>query len=488
MDAVQRVMKNSAVLVAEKIALSGLSIFVVSYVARSLGEVDYGKFAFAFGFVELFRILGDMGLWTLTVREVAKDRSIASAFLGHSLMIHSLLIVLTFLSIAVAVNLMGYSSDTRVLVYIAAFALVFELMADCFRAIFQAFQKMEYSALLRIIYGVFAGGFAISVLYLGRGVLMVSSGYLMGNILIIGIAYWFVVKHFARPTFQIDFRVWKKMLRRSLPFAFQAFFILIAFKFDIVMLSKMKGDAEVGWYNVAANLTYKMLFIAVALSGSIYPAVSELLGTSIEKASKLVTRSLYFLLVLGLPLAVGGTLLGPQIILFLFGERYLPSILVFQVIVWFVPLCYTATLLSNVLVAMELQRLVVRTGAVKAGINIGLNAFLIPTFGAIGAAIATVVSEGFVALYYIPTVSKHFSFRRLRRKFTALAISNACMAGFLLIPQVHQLHFSLEIAGGMVIYFGFMLLFRGLDKQDIIAVRNLLPYGGIYRRKVVFWS
>lgn len=488
MDVVQKVMKNSAVLMAEKMALSVLSIFVVSYVARNLGEVDYGKFALAFAFVMLFKILGNMGLWTLTVREVAKDKSIAGSFLGHSLLIHGFLIALTFSSIMIAVRLLGYSSDTRILIYVAGLALAGELVTDCFRAIFQAFQRMEYSALLRILYGLFVGGFAVGALYLGYGVLTVSLGYFIGNIFAVIVAYFLVVRYFVKPEFQIDLHVWKKMLRRSLPFALHAFFILIAFKIDIVMLSKIKGEAAVGWYNIAANLTYRTLFIAVAFCGSVYPAICELLSVSSEKVSKLVTRSFYFLIALGLPLAIGGTLLGPQIISFLFGERYVPSILVFQVIVWFIPLCYVCSLFGNVLVAMDLQKIVVRTGGLKAVTNVGLNAFLIPTLGPLGAAIATVITEGFVAVYYFYVVSRRFAFGSLYHKFRALAICNAGLVGLLFLPQVSRLHFSLQILLGMITYFALMVASGGFNRQDMVAVRSFLPRRAGDGQRTSFWS
>lgn len=54
---------------------------VVIFIARYLGDIGYGKYSFAVAFTALFSVLSDLGLSTLTIRDVAQDRSLANKYL-----------------------------------------------------------------------------------------------------------------------------------------------------------------------------------------------------------------------------------------------------------------------------------------------------------------------------------------------------------------------------------------------------------------------
>jgi len=80
MNTVQRIAKNTAALFAAQFIASILGLVLTIFIARSLGDVIFGKYSFALAFTALFAVFSDLGYNTLLIREVAKDKSLANEY------------------------------------------------------------------------------------------------------------------------------------------------------------------------------------------------------------------------------------------------------------------------------------------------------------------------------------------------------------------------------------------------------------------------
>ena len=80
MNTVQTIAKNTGVLFVANIITSILSLILVIYIARYLGDVIYGKYSFALVFTGMFGVLTNLGMDQLIIREVARDKSKASKY------------------------------------------------------------------------------------------------------------------------------------------------------------------------------------------------------------------------------------------------------------------------------------------------------------------------------------------------------------------------------------------------------------------------
>jgi len=120
------------------------------YLARRLGSLNFGKFTFANSFVYLFLILADLGITTLVVREVARNRDGGPQYVGNIATLKVILSVVTFIVILVASNIMQVPDDTKVVVYLISACLILENIGGFFGAVFQAYEKMSYIAIIEI--------------------------------------------------------------------------------------------------------------------------------------------------------------------------------------------------------------------------------------------------------------------------------------------------------------------------------------------------
>lgn len=125
MNTVQKIAKNSLVLLASNIISKILGFFYVMYTARYLRTEGFGILSFALAFTGMFGVFADMGFSTLTTREVARDKKLANKYLGNIAMMKLILVTLTFGLIALTINLLGYPEQTIKVVCLIALSVVF---------------------------------------------------------------------------------------------------------------------------------------------------------------------------------------------------------------------------------------------------------------------------------------------------------------------------------------------------------------------------
>ncbi len=80
MNTVQRIAKNTGVLLFAQIASYPLGFFFIMYTARYLGVEGFCILSFALSFTGISGVFSDLGLSALTVREVERDKSLANEY------------------------------------------------------------------------------------------------------------------------------------------------------------------------------------------------------------------------------------------------------------------------------------------------------------------------------------------------------------------------------------------------------------------------
>ena len=117
----------------------------------------------------------------------------------------------------------------------------------------------------------------------------------------------------------------------------------------------MKGDAVVGWYNAAYQLVIGLKPIPRLFMNALFPLMSSYFASSNESFKVAYEKSFKYLLILGLPLAVGITLLADRFILLFYGQQFYPSIIALQILAWDILLVFLYTCLGTILVTSDKQ-------------------------------------------------------------------------------------------------------------------------------------
>jgi len=163
-------------------------------------------------------------------------------------------------------------------------------------------------------------------------------------------------------------------------------------KIDIIMLEKMIGSTEVGYYSGATRFIYPFMFISGAFMTAIFPKLAKH-SEEKDKFRSIQNLALYYLGGIGILLS-SSLFFGADLIFQLFfGDKYDNSIPVFKILVWYLAIVFIYGPISNSLVAKNKVQFLVYLNLIMIVLNVALNFFLIPVYGAKGAAMATIVCE-----------------------------------------------------------------------------------------------
>jgi len=315
MNTVQRIAKNTGVLLVSRIASYILGFFYVMYTARYLGAEEFGTLSFALAFTGIFGVFSDLGLQQLTVREVARDKSLAGKYLGNIAVMKLILVITTYALIALTINLLGYPEQTIKVVYLVALSVIFNAFSRMFYSIFQAYEKMEYQSAGQILSSALMLAGVLFAISQGFSVVGFASIYFIVSMIILGYNFVICAWKFVLPKIEVDWSFWKPTIKEALPFALSGIFVVIYFYIDSVMLSLMKGNEVVGWYNAAYRFVYVLLFLPAAYCSSIYPIMSRFYKTSKDSLRFSYEKSLKYILIIAFPIAIGITFFADKIIL-----------------------------------------------------------------------------------------------------------------------------------------------------------------------------
>ena len=401
MNTLQRIAKNMAVLFIARIVSMLFGFFYVMYTARYLGPANYGILAFALALNGIFGVIANFGLDPLTVREVARDKSLARKYLANGIVLKLIFGSLTFLIVFLVVNLLGYPEITRKVVYIITLSTIIAGISNLFNDIYQAFERMEFMSIGQSLQSVLSLVFAITAIKLGLNVVYFAMIYLTVNLIVLGYHAVITTWKFLKPKIEVDLSFWKSVVREAWPFALSSIFVGIYFWVDSVMLSYMQGDEVVGIYNAAYRLVYILLFIPGIYFVTIYPVLSRMYLESKESLKFAYNRSLKYFTVLGVFIGVATVLFSREVILLIYGKAYEASIPALKILIWAVVFSFMAHSTLYTLNSINKQIIYTKATALGAILNFVLNIFAIQKWSYIGASITTVITEalGFFIMF-----------------------------------------------------------------------------------------
>ena len=459
----RRITVNFLSLVTSQVIARLIQLVIFVYLARSLGKEDFGIFSFGFAFALLFAMIVDFGLNLLLVREISRNKSLASRYLSNAMMIKIFLAIITLIFANLFLNIMNYSQETKIVAYIMlAFALI-QSFTELYLSIFRAFERMYYDALIKALRTILLLAAIFYLIINGYGLIASSLAFLLTEIIILLISALVTYYKFVKAHFELDYKFSRDLIKESFSFFLSVIFTTFYMYINQIMISKFYSTTEVGVYSVAANIVIMLIFIPQMYGNSIYPVLSRFYVSSKKSLKFAYEKSLKYMIIIGLPIALGIYILAEKIILFLYGEEYLESAIVLSILCGYLFLKFLNPMTGYALMAINRQGSRLFSQGLSALLNIILNLILIPVYGLVGAAIATLITEiAFFIIYTSFIIRYGFKFKFIFA-FIYKPIIAAAIMGFLL-PFIRNLFLAIIL--GMFIYIAALLALRIVDKED----------------------
>lgn len=386
--------RNAAWLMADKVVRLGLGATVVLVSARLLGPEDFGRLSFATALAAIVGAVCTLGANPIVVRELVRRPADAPAIVDTTLfMLLASGCMGTLITLVLA--LWMQREDPVVLAATALIGCTIGFKsADAFRFWFEA--RMEAKPVVLVDNAVF-GAFAVikvAAVYWSRSVLVLAAILVAESIAAaLALATLHKVRSGLASRPRRNAAELAHLLRQCWPMALSAASVMLYMRVDQLMLAQMAGTHELGVYSAALKLSELWYFIPTAISTALLPRLIRMRDADVDEFHRTLSKVMRAMVLSAIAVAVVVTVFRDLIINAVFGASYAQASTVLAIHVWTGVFVCLGVLSGSWYIIEGMQKSALARTIFGAGVNVLLNLALIPRFGAVGAAVATLAAQ-----------------------------------------------------------------------------------------------
>jgi O-antigen/teichoic acid export membrane protein len=409
-DLVRRLVRQASAFYLAQIATFAIQFLTGLVVARQLGAEGYGRYALAISLMAVLRIAVALGLPAMLVKQVASYTGLKDW--GH---LKGILRFAAAIVAAAGFVVSGLVAGTVIfisphplpplsqLILLSLPLLFIWPVSENAINIVKGLEKMGRSQLPDILRSSFFLVSLFALMALGRG-LDPDSAMLL-RVLAEGVgmilALYLVVSFIPRQVREVrPVLAWREWGAGLISFVAIDGMYLIYQQTDVLMLGALRSTAEVGVYRMAANLALVIGFAAGSAGVVLAPHVASAWASGRHKDVSDVSSQMSRIATGLTTFVYFGVLAGTPLIVYILGPDYSGLIVPLAILgTGHIARASTSSAL-NLITMTGAARIAVWGVAASAGLNIVLNAALIPPFGMVGSAIATTSCQILLAIYF----------------------------------------------------------------------------------------
>lgn len=443
-------------------------------VQNRLGSEVYGTYFSLYSLALLFNVILDMGINNYNTKNIAQNPQVLQKYLGK---IFSIRIMLFLLYTAIVLGtgvLLGYDQYQFHVLFILVINQFLASGIQFLRSNFGGLHLFKLDGVLSVLDRV--------ILILMAGILLWSGwfdyyfdityfiyaqtiSYLLA--ILIGLAILFYKAKKIR--LQIDRKMTVTILKRSFPYALLIILMMIYTRVDSVMIERISGAEEAGFYAQSFRILDALYMIGYLFVGILYPMISRFLKEN-GNYMELVDQAFRLLVPGAIVLAIFSYFYSSELLGFAYHQVGPNSATTFFYLMLSFIGISLAFVFGTLLTAKGSLRLLNYIAIGGLILNIIMNSILIPEKGAEGAALATVCTEGLVAILQILAVHQQFKANPLLKSYFLTILFAGAITGLCFLTAKLDMSWIaiifLNIVLSIVIYFAFGLI-RIRDLKNI---------------------
>lgn len=382
---------NAAWLTIEKIAHLGVAFVVTFVVAAALGATDFGRIAIGLALLALLLPVTHVIAQCLIRDEVAhpeQANGLYTAGVVVASLVSALAVLLTVLVTALTVGL-DNATGVVIVVMVGSVLLRPLMVVDGW---FLVRMNSKQAVIIRLIALLSTGALRCLLPLFGFGVVAVAWTF-VAEAALGAVGMWVVFRRMEKNfRWHYDKGLIKSLAKEMAPLLVTTSSVLIFSRINQIMLAPLSTLAEAGVFAVAVSLAITPRFPLVALMVSSAPRLLRLRKVSEERFQEELLDLSRLVTLLGWGLALGLILIVAPIAPLLLGDDFdgLPWVIV--VLAISTPISCIGNILVGVTNWEKLYREAVTRNVTATVLSVGLNFVFLPLYGALGAAIVTVIA------------------------------------------------------------------------------------------------
>ncbi|HAM20713.1 MAG TPA: hypothetical protein DCQ04_00255 [Actinobacteria bacterium] len=476
--------RNFALLVGTQMATWSMAIVLSVVTQRVLGTNDYGVLGTAAALWAVAIVIAGLGGNTLVSVDLARDRvrgrsTVANAFAARSVAFSVVAVAAMFIAFKL------FDRTTLQVVAIGAVGALFTLQSELSRSALNSVDRFAIMAKLDIVAKIGIVVVGCAVLLLGGGVLAFS-GVAAAVSVCVGAMALMRTRQLASGPFRWTREGMIDMSRRGSVYLFTDVVYVVYSQIDVLIIASIASKTEVGYYNSAGLLVGSLVFIPSILMITAFPRMARLHQEDPNAGAMLIGNSIRSIILIAFPTCLGAALVAEQVVVLQGGEAFRPASQVLVVFTVALGAQFLNILLGNYLISIDRTRFFNGLLFCMAAITIPLDLILVPFTrnrfdnGAIGGAMATVITEVIMVVAMATLLGRVILTRRLLVRFAKAG--TAAVAMLAAVWPLREEVLPVPIAVGAVTYVGVLILLRAFEPDELELLRGVSRRLSLRRR------
>mgnify|MGYP003308896690 CR=1 FL=1 len=389
-----KLINNAVWIIGGKLLRAVLVLVVTMLTARYLGPSNYGVINYAAGLVAFAAPIMRLGLSTVMVREFINRPQEEGKILGTVTVLNLFSAALCIVGVTAFSAIANAGEKETVLVCAIYSALLLLQALEMVQYWFQARLLSRYSSIAILGAYVCTAAYQVYLLATSKSVYwFAASNSIEFGIIVVVLLLIYRAK--GGQPLSFSWSEGKSLLSVGRFYIVADLMVAIFAQTDKIMLKLMIGSTAVGYYSAAATCATMFGFVFTAIIETARPTILEKRKQSQQEFERAMTTLYSIILYIALGVSVVITIFAPLIIRIMYGAQYTAAIAPLRLIVWYIAFSIFGSARNIWILGEEKQQYLWRINLCGAVANVALNAVLIPVWGVMGAAFASLVTQFF---------------------------------------------------------------------------------------------
>jgi len=473
---VARIARNTAFIFSSRIFDILIALVTTALIARYLGIIEFGHYAFVMAISIFLAPLIDLGFERITTREIARNKALRKKLFGSAIIARGFLTLIILIGVFVAISIYGWHEKIAKALLVSVTDQIFIATGMLALATFQAFEKMEYQFGLKFIFNLVFLVLLLVVINYDLGFIAVFAARLCANMIQSSVMMLIVFKKFLKPIFKIDFPILKFLFKEAVPLGLFTILLTASFKIDVFVLKYFRSIEDLSLFEAAHRIIMQLQLLPMSLSISLFPYFSRKAKDSKAELAQSYYNTFKFVFIVSLPFPILLSLFAEPIISILFGREFLPASIPLVILSWSISFLFLITLQSFVMTSEGRQVLNTYSAAACLVINFLLDIIWVPRYGYIGASYATLVSYAcfFLLSFYFTTRSLSIPPLRKILPKPILSAGFIWLTGTLLFQNDGIIMIAIESAFIILLYFTVLFFLKTFTEDERLIMKGMI--------------
>jgi O-antigen/teichoic acid export membrane protein len=397
---VNRFFKNATWLMGEQVLRLIANVFVAIYIARYLGAEQFGVLSYLLALTTFEIAISRLGMESIVVREAVTGDFKSPVVVGTAFALMLSASVVLCLTSTLFFTLAESSPELRSLSYILFLSPLFTAfyVIDFY---YQSQLKAKYSAICKSIAIALSSILKLLFIFLDFDVFWFVVAFLFDfAVLALIFLLMFTMDGHVNYLRRFSASCARRLLKSAWPMVLTSIAVLIYMKTDQLMIRYFMNMESLGIYTAAIKVYEGWVIIPSMLSVSLLPMMVSLKAGCRDVYALRMTQIFSLVIWLSFIALLGVLALGGWFVPLLFGNDYLAAVPILNIIMFASVFAALGSVSGRYFTVEGMEKKIAFRMLLSAAINIVLNYFLIPVYGIVGAAYATLFCL-FFANYFL---------------------------------------------------------------------------------------